>query len=144
MPRRGGSGGDGDVAGEDEHSLVALLVLILALLLAVLVFGGLPGMPRLQSSADRPRSRTIDVAILPDSMSPSEIRVDEGDEVTLRITSVRPVAFQLHGFDIQQEVAAGRTTTLRFEAKNTGRFAIDDEQTRTWLGALVVRPRAGR
>lgn len=74
-------------------------------------------------------------------MTPSEISVGEGDEVTLRITSESPVGVHVHGYDLEEEIEPGEPTTLSFEADTTGRFAIEDHETEEELGTLVVEPR---
>ena len=53
------------------------------------------------------------------------IRVHDGDSVTLRWTSDRPVTLHLHGYDIEKRVAADGVTELSFTAYATGRFPIE-------------------
>ena len=53
------------------------------------------------------------------------LRVSEGDSVRLRWTADAPTVVHLHGYDLEQEVAAGRVAELRFEAYATGRFTIE-------------------
>ena len=53
------------------------------------------------------------------------LRVTEGDHVRLRWTTDAPTVVHLHGYDLEQEVAPGRVTELRFEAYATGRFTIE-------------------
>lgn len=74
-------------------------------------------------------------------MIPDEIEVEEGDRVTLRLTSEAPVEVHLHGYDLEREVSPGETATLSFEAELTGRFEIEDHETGTGLGVLLVQPR---
>ena len=54
-----------------------------------------------------PRERTIAVSIEGGEMSPAEISVNEGDSVTLRVSSDRPMELHLHGYDVE----GGRTGT---------------------------------
>lgn len=74
-------------------------------------------------------------------MNPTEITVVQGDEVTLKITSERPVELHLHGYDLEKEIEPDETAELSFETDLTGRFTIEDEQTGTDLGTLVVELR---
>jgi heme/copper-type cytochrome/quinol oxidase subunit 2 len=74
-------------------------------------------------------------------MTPNEISVTEGDHVNLRITSDSPLEFHLHGYDLEQEVEAGEPAEISFDATLTGRFAIEDHNTETELGSLLVQPR---
>jgi hypothetical protein len=53
------------------------------------------------------------------------MRVNDGDRVTLRWTSDRPVILHLHGYDIEKRVAADGVTELGFTAYATGRFPIE-------------------
>ncbi len=53
------------------------------------------------------------------------MRVHEGDVVTLRWTSDRPLVLHLHGYDIEKRVAADAVTELAFTAYATGRFPIE-------------------
>ena len=52
------------------------------------------------------------------------IRVKQGDAVTLRWTTDQPLVVHLHGYDIEQRIAAGSVTELAFAAFATGRFPI--------------------
>lgn len=99
------------------------------LLVAALALGGLFVALRPDRSAEGPEKRTIDVEVQGDAMSPTEITVGHGDEVTLKITAERPVELHLHGYDLEKEVEPEETPELSFEADLTGRFEIEDEQT---------------
>src|SRR5258708_558813 len=52
------------------------------------------------------------------------IRVTEGDVVTLRWVTDRPLLLHLHGYDIEKRIAPGAMTELTFIAYATGRFPI--------------------
>ena len=47
--------------------------------------------------ADEPQERAYDVTIEDGTMGPAEINVEEGDQVTLRLTSAYPLKIHLHG-----------------------------------------------
>ncbi len=70
---------------------------------------------------------TFDIRIeqgrIPDTMR--LMRVHEGDSVTLRWTSDRPLDLHLHGYDIEKRVVADTVTELAFSAYATGRFPIE-------------------
>jgi heme/copper-type cytochrome/quinol oxidase subunit 2 len=91
--------------------------------------------------ADEPQERVYDVAIENGAMSPAEVSVEEGDQVTLLLTSDSPVEVHLHGYDLEVEVLPGEETVLSFEAEITGRFGIEDHEAEAALGALLVQPR---
>ena len=52
------------------------------------------------------------------------VKVTEGDRVTLRWTSAKPIELHLHGYDIEAKVTPREPTTMTFEAFATGRFPI--------------------
>ena len=121
-----------------------LIVVVLVLIGLVSLFFALRPGPTTSGDAapaDEPQERAYDVAIEDGAMSPAEIGVEEGDQVTLRLTSDRPMEVHLHGYDLEEEVLPGEETVLSFEAEITGRFEIEDHDTETALGALLVQPR---
>ena len=107
----------------------------------VLILGGLYFILRPDTPAAGPQDRTFELSIKEGEMSPSEISVNEGDRVTLRISSDKPMEFHMHGYDLEQEVGPGQPATLHFKADLTGRFEIEDHETEEELGVLEVRPR---
>jgi FtsP/CotA-like multicopper oxidase with cupredoxin domain len=127
-------------------SLVNRTLMIVALVMIGLVglfFALRPGTTTSGTAtpADEPQERAYDVAIENGAMSPVEVSVEEGDQVTLRLTSDSPVEVHLHGYDLEEEVLPGEETVLSFEAEISGRFEIEDHETETALGALLVQPR---
>jgi heme/copper-type cytochrome/quinol oxidase subunit 2 len=121
-----------------------LIVVVLVLIGLVGLFFALRPDPTTSGNAtpaDEPQERVYDVAIENGAMSPAEISVDEGDQVTLLLTSDSPVEVHLHGYDLEEEVLPGEETVLSFEAETTGQFEIEDHETEAALGALLVQPR---
>jgi FtsP/CotA-like multicopper oxidase with cupredoxin domain len=53
------------------------------------------------------------------------IRLKRGETVELRWRSDEPATLHLHGYNIETQVAAGSTSSMRFVARATGRFAIE-------------------
>jgi hypothetical protein len=53
------------------------------------------------------------------------MRVHEGDGVTLRWTSDRPLVLHVHGYDIEKHLTANGVTEMTFTAYATGRFPIE-------------------
>lgn len=72
------------------------------------------------------------------------VRVRQGDEVTLRWTTDRPLTVHVHGYDLEAKVLPGTPAVVRFVARATGRFAIEvhgpGREERT-VGYLEVHPR---
>lgn len=126
-----------------NRTLVLILVLVLGLV--VLFFALRPAPPATETpdtpASTEPQELSVDLEIRDSAMTPSQVAADEGDQLTLNITSDRPVEFHLHGYDLEAEVSSDEGATLSFEANLTGRFEIEDEQTQEELGTLIVVPR---
>ena len=114
------------------RNLVVVLITLIALLALFFLL-------RPESSA--PEEQQVALAINGNTMSPDEVSVTEGQQVTLQITSDRPIEFHVHGYDLEEEVQPGEPVELMFEAQTPGRFPIEDHDTETELGALLVQPR---
>ena len=106
----------------------------------MLVLGGLFFLLRPDTPAVGPQDRTFDVSIEGSEMSPDEISVNEGDRVTLHISSDEQMEVHVHGYDVEREVGPGSTAKLHFEADLTGQFEIEDHESERELGVLQVRP----
>ena len=111
------------------------------LLISVLVLGGLFLILRPDPPAATPAERSFDLEIRGNVMRPEEVSVRKGDRVTMRFTADNPVEIHVHGYDLEREVEPGETTELSFEADLTGRFPMENHETETGLGVLVVEPR---
>ena len=113
----------------------------IVILAVVLVLGGLFLLLRPDTPEGGSQDRIFDVSIKGGEMSPGEISVNQGDTVTLRVSSDEPVELHVHGYDVEQEVEPGQESSLDFEADLTGRFEIENHETEKELGTLQVRPR---
>ena len=112
-----------------------------AIVVLVLVLGGLFFLLRPDPPEGGPQDRTFDVSIKDGEMSPEEVSVNQGDTVTLRVSTDGPTEFHVHGYDVEQEVEPGGEAEIDFQADLTGRFEIEDHETERELGVLQVRPR---
>ena len=119
---------------------MALRLATLALI-SVLVLGGLFLILRPDPPAAAPAERSFDLDIKGDAMSPEEVSVREGDRVNMSFTADGPVEIHVHGYDLERQVEPGEATELSFEADLTGRFPMENHETETDLGVLVVEPR---
>ena len=122
---------------------ISNLVMVLAtiILLVVLFFLLRPGSPPEPSDAKKAQEKPVALAINGNNMSPDEVSVTEGDQVTLQIISDHPIEVHLHGYDLEEVVGAEEPGELSFEATMTGRFPIEDHDTEVELGTLLVQPR---
>jgi hypothetical protein len=120
---------------------------LVVVLVALIVLGVLFVLLRPQSSAPESsdvgetQEQPVALAINGNNMSPDEVSVTEGDQVTLQIISNRPIEVHLHGYDLEEVVGAEEPGELSFEATMTGRFPIEDHDTEAELGTLLVQPR---
>jgi hypothetical protein len=71
------------------------------------------------------------------------LRVQQGDEVTLKLTTDRPFTLHLHGYDLEAKLLPRTAVELRFTARATGRFPMEVHATGTerTIGHLEVHPR---
>ena len=120
---------------------------LVVVLVTLIVLGVLFVLLRPESSAPESsdvgetQEQPVALAINGNNMSPDEVSVTEGDQVTLQIISDRPIEVHLHGYDLEEVVGAEEPGELSFEATMTGRFPIEDHDTEAELGTLLVQPR---
>jgi hypothetical protein len=108
-----------------------------------LLFAGcLLALPGLAATDARAESLTFDLRIergrVPANMR--VIRVKQGDVVTLRWSSDRPIALHLHGYDIETKVEPGKPADMSFTARATGRFSIEEHKPKTGGGHTHEAP----
>ncbi len=72
---------------------------------------------------------------------PGVLKVHQGDEVILRITSDRADELHLHGYNLHASLTPGKTAALQFTATLTGRFTYELHKAELQLGAVEVYPR---
>lgn len=87
--------------------------------------------------------KTFNLSIKEGVMNPGEITVDEGDEVTLWITSDSLAQLYLSGYELSARVKPGKPLHVPFDATTTGRFDIENRSSdpHEVLGELIVRSR---
>lgn len=117
-------------------NLAALLLLLCAIV------------PARAQGADLAFDLKIEQGRVPQSMR--LIRVKQGDAVTLRWTTDRPIILHLHGYDIESKVAPDTVTEMAFIAHATGRFSVEEHKpnargghshSEASLVRIEVRPR---
>ncbi len=94
-------------------------------------------------AATRPAPRVFELVIAGGKLAsgPRLIQLQQGEVVTLEVTSDQNDELHVHGYDLHAQLQAHTPTTLRFEADRSGRFAYELHQARVELGVLEVQPR---
>jgi len=110
----------------------ALIVVVLAVPILLAACGG--GGPKEQTF-------TIRIEGGKPAGGSTTFRVKQGDTVVFSISSDTEGEVHLHGYDLEEEIAPGKTATLTFTANATGRFLIEVEETEAELGFLEVQPK---
>lgn len=72
---------------------------------------------------------------------PETIKVTEGDEIVVKVTSDEPEEFHIHGYDKFVDLEENTPAELSFVANITGRFIFELEHSKTDLGAIEVSPK---
>ena len=72
---------------------------------------------------------------------PVAMRVPEGEDVEIKVTSDRADEVHLHGYDLHTELKANAPAALYFKATHTGRFDLELHKANQQLGTLEVMPR---
>jgi len=136
----------GTAAGQRRRVLKAF-VLACAVVLAAVA----PSVPADPPAASRPAAapapsapgRAFDLTVRNGRPVPGPVvlKVTEGDEVTLRITSNRSDELHLHGYDLRAALKPGETVELHLTARLAGRFGIELHHANIEVGSLEVYPR---
>ncbi len=69
---------------------------------------------------------------------PSRVEVPLGSAVVLRVGSDVADQIHVHGYELEQDVAAGGTTTFEFTADQSGLFEVETHETALLLLQLQV------
>jgi len=92
-------------------------LLLLVMLGLVVAFAPLP-VPSIP-----PQERTFEIDARQFAYSPSELQINQGDTVTIRLVSTDVVhGLYVDGYDISVEADPGQTATLTFTADRAGSF----------------------
>ena len=122
-------------------------VLYLTVTMAILVGLFLALAPK---KADRPsvpqpaeRGTTVEIKVHHGRLvaGPAVIKLKQGDQVTLRVTSDSNDELHVHSYDLHLNLIAEQPAQLSFTADHSGRFEYELHQAHTDLGAFEVYPR---
>lgn len=69
------------------------------------------------------------------------IKVNQGDEVVIKVTSDENDEFHIHGYDKFADLKPNQPAEIKFIANLTGRFIFEMENSKTDIGALEVQPK---
>jgi heme/copper-type cytochrome/quinol oxidase subunit 2 len=134
---------------------IALGVLILAGLFFVFKPQS-PTTPQIGQPSEQTPEATTEASIIPQTNSnvfvlniqnkqitsgPQTIKIKQGDEVTLKITSDEDEEFHIHGYDKSIDLKPGEQATLKFTANLSGAFPFELEKSKTEIGVLEVQPK---
>ena len=72
---------------------------------------------------------------------PQSLRVEQGQQVILRIISEVADEAHLHGYDLSKPLVASEEITINFVADKTGRFELELEKLGKPLGTIEVYPK---
>ncbi|MEX2027900.1 MAG: hypothetical protein WD988_00180 [Candidatus Curtissbacteria bacterium] len=96
-----------------------------------------------QSPSPESAARTFELVIVGKKLISGleTIKVTEGDEIVIKITSDEPEEFHIHGYDEFVDLEKDVPAELKFTANLTGRFIFELEESKTDLGAIEVSPK---
>ncbi len=99
--------------------------------------------PTASSSAQISNSKSFDLVVKNKKLvsGPDTLKVTEGDQVTINITSDEDEELHLHGYDKSVDLTKNQPSSLTFQAILTGRFPYELEKSKTEIGALEVQPK---
>jgi hypothetical protein len=92
------------------------------------------------TGGDRPAVPTIIVRNGESVSGIVELEYDAGEQVRFRVNSIVADEVHVHGYDISQEVPAGRTVTLSFPADIEGIFEVELHESEEQIAELRVNP----
>ena len=91
------------------------------------------------SSADDERERERKPPLLV-AGSERTLRYTKGETVRFRVRHPTPEEVHVHGYDVAEDLPAGRTVTVQFPAELEGIFEVELEGSHTPLGSIRVDP----
>ncbi len=95
------------------------------------------------TSAQLSSPKTFDLVVKGKKLASgsADLKVTEGDIVTINITNDESEELHLHGYDKSVTLEANKPASLTFSANLTGRFPFELEHSKVELGALEVQPK---
>lgn len=96
--------------------------------------------PKAPSSAGEKPTEVV-VSVKDGKVSPKahRVKVAEGSQVQLLVSSDVDDEVHVHGYEIEKEVAAGQSVTIDFTANQTGVFEVETHESSLLLLQLQVQ-----
>ena len=96
--------------------------------------------PKASSSAGEKPTEVV-VSVKDGKVSPKahRVKVAEGSQVQLLVSSDVDDEVHVHGYEIEKEVAAGQSVTIDFTANQTGVFEVETHESNLLLLQLQVQ-----
>lgn len=69
--------------------------------------------------------KIIEVTLAKRVLTPNIVTVNEGDKVTIRVTGDEAGEFHVSGYDLENDMEAGKLLSFNFVAKNAGRYNFE-------------------
>ncbi|MEU0570081.1 hypothetical protein ABZ297_32515 [Nonomuraea sp. NPDC005983] len=88
-----------------------------------------------------PGEAHTDIAVVAGRVSPPSgwLEAAKGQQVSITVTSDVPDELHVHGYDLEAELPAGRSVTIRFKAGLSGVFEVETHKSKLVLTQLAVR-----
>ena len=98
-------------------------------------------MPVQSSSEEAEKAVEVSVSVSDGRVTPKprRIEVDTDSQVRLLVTSDVDDEVHVHGYEVEGELEAGRTTTIEFVADQAGVFEVETHESELALLQLEVR-----
>lgn len=102
-----------------------------------------PSADQNQLPSPQDNSKSFDLVINNKKISKGSetIKVTQGDDVIINITSDEPEELHLHGYDVSVQFEKDQAVQLKFNANLSGRFPFELENSKVELGAVEVSPK---
>lgn len=72
-----------------------------------------------------PQVRTFDVAVANRTLTPNMVTVTQGDQVAIKVTTDETGEFHVSGYEIENDMEAGKLLEFSFTADKAGRYNFE-------------------
>lgn len=72
-----------------------------------------------------PQARTFDVAVAKRALTPNVVTVTQGDQVSIKVSTDETGEFHVSGYDIENDMEAGKILEFSFTADKAGRYNFE-------------------